>query len=231
MRSVSRLGARFVVQSTTSTRHSCGSVPRTCISEASLDAAALGSTSRHRLASPSRRLGAVEAPDGVDGIGIAVSGRAREHARLDVEGEEMLVVVRRREVKRRSFHEELPAEDFSHLFVAHQTSSTGEIEGVLVVDTGEGVQREAAVPEEVAAFGRRDDESEQAAVVNLRTDRMDAWTAVGSSRREKREADSELIQERMTRRGEVGPELVELTPGDHSFIVARTRSGVRDSRI
>jgi hypothetical protein len=135
---------------------------------------------------------------------VAVPGRASQHAGLDVEDEEVLLVVRRGDVESLPLREELPGKIFPSAVVLYRTGAARQIDGILVVTTRERVQREAAVPEEVAALGRWDDECKQAAVVDLWTDGMEAWTTVGPCRREKREADAELVEERTARGCEVG---------------------------
>jgi hypothetical protein len=146
----------------------------------------------------------LETPDGVDGIWIAVPGRASEHAGLDIKDEEVLFVIRGRNVESLPFRQELPGEIFASAVVIHRKGAARQMEGVLVVSTRERVQSEAAVPEEVAALGRWDDECKQTAVVDLWTDGVEAWTTVGPCRREEREADAELVEERTASCREVG---------------------------
>src|SRR5881392_2247160 len=121
-------------------------------------------------------------PDGVGGMWVAVPGRASQPAGLDVEDEEVLLVVRRGNVESLPLREELPGKIFASVVVVHRTGAARQIEGILVVSTRERVQREAAVAEEVAALGRWDDECKHAAVVDLWTDGMEAWTTVGPCR-------------------------------------------------
>ena len=100
-----------------------------------------------------------------------------------------------------------------------QPCATGEVESVLVVRAGIGVQRIAPVASQVFELEGGDDQAEKRLVRNDDADRVQPGSAVGPDGSEEGKADADLTEEVPSCLSEVGPFARELTPGQHPSAV------------
>jgi len=153
----------------------------------------------------------------VSGIRIAVTLGPGDQTGVDVELEELLpdeVVGVERELG--PLGEELVGEAGPEPIVVAEVRLAPQVDGVLVVGAGKGVQRVARITPEVVALRGGNQEGEQPVVREQGTDRMQPRASVGADRAEERQPDAELIQQLPARVREVRSVRSQLLPGGHA---------------
>jgi len=141
-------------------------------------------------------------------------GGPRQHRRLQVEFEQVLLLTRRGQGAG-ALGGELPGQLVPDLRLGDVAGHTAQVEGVLVVVEGERVHRITPVAVEISLFGRRDDECVQPGPGEQRAHRMQPWPAIGPHRAEERQADAVVVQQAGSLAGQVGLLGLEVRPRDH----------------
>src|SRR5262245_22355321 len=100
------------------------------------------------------------------GLGVTVSGGSRQEGGLDVELEQRIVVGRTRHSDGRTFGNELGGEFVTATAIGDEDRPPREVERVFVRWARKGVERLDAAASEIVLLRRRNNEGEQAVVVD-----------------------------------------------------------------
>jgi hypothetical protein len=169
-------------------------------------------------------------PDAVPRLRIPVAVGAGEETGVDVELEELLVeqvVGAERELG--ALGEKLVDERRAKDVVVTGASLAPQVEGILVLGAWERMQRVAGVTQEVIALRRGNQEGEQPIVGEQGADRMQPGAAVWADGREKREPDSELVEQVPPSAREVRSFRLQVPPGCHEDTFVSRPLGVNPS--